>query len=144
MEKAFDRILRSITAPLSRPVEEVIDYCIEQERGISGCMDTGCVLADPDPAEGFSSELIVGLGVSQRGIRWRWGSGAPRYGYLNIPVHVVLVVLAVDFQSKMRTLRAISTIFRADSELWRSILGATSLEQAISVLSEFEESPIRM
>jgi hypothetical protein len=144
MEKVFDRILRSISVPLSRPVEEVIGNCIERERRISGCMDTGWVLADLDPAEDFSSELILGLGVSARGIRWRWGVGAPPCGYLNIPVHFVLVVLAVDGPSRLRTLRASSTIFQADSEPGRSILGATSLAQAISILREFEGSPIHM
>ena len=71
IERVFDRVLRSLAVTLPRPVEEVIDDCIERERHISGCMDTGLVLADLAPARGFSSTLILALGVSAHGIRWR-------------------------------------------------------------------------
>lgn len=140
MEKAFDRVLRSISVPLSRPVEEIIANCIERERRISGCMDSGLVLADLDPARGFSSELILGLGVFARGTRWRWEDGTSHTGSPELIAHFVLVVLAPDDPSRLSALRTISRTFVAGREPGRAILAATSLEQAVTIVRGFEES----
>jgi hypothetical protein len=137
--KVFDRILRSLNVPLSRPVEEVLGVCIERERQISGCLDTGLVLADLDPRRGFSSELIMALGVSARGFRWRWEDGSSQAGSQGRIAHFALVVLSPDDPSRLRALRASARIFAADREPGSSILGATSLEQAIAVVRAFED-----
>lgn len=140
MEKVFGRVLRSLEVPLPRPVEEVIANCVERERQISGFLDNGMVLADLDPTKGFSSELILALGVSASGIRWRWETGAPRHDPQDFPVRLVLVVLAPDDTCRLRALRAISSAFVPGREPCRSILGATSLEQVIAGVRVFEES----
>lgn len=138
MEMAFDSVVRSISVPLSNPLEEVIANCIERERRISGCMDTGLVLADLDPAQGFSSELILGLGVFARGTQWRWEDGTSHTGSPALVAHFVLVVLAPDSSSRLRALRTISRTFVAGREPGRSILDATNLEQAVSIVRGFE------
>lgn len=140
VERAFDKVLRSLTVPLSRPVQEVIDDCIERERGISGCMDTGLVLADLAPARGFSSTLILALGVSVNGIRWRWEDGSSGTAFPGLIAHFVLVVLSPDDPTRMRALRPSARIFAAGRAPGSSILAATSLEQAIAIVRAFEES----
>lgn len=140
MEQMFDRVLRSLTVPMSRPVDEIIAHCIERERQISGCLDSGLVLSDPNPAAGFSSELILALGVSPRGLRWRWETGVPRYAPQDISVHCVLVVLAPDDRCRLRALRAVSSALAPGRDPCRSILGATSLDQVIAAVRAFEES----
>ena len=140
IESAFDKVLRSLTVPLSRPVEEVIDDCIERERQISGCMDTGLVLADLAPARGFTSTLILALGVSAHGIRWRWEDGSSHTGSPALIAHFVLIVLSPDDPTRMRALRPSARIFAADREPGSSILGATSLEQVTGIARAFEDS----
>lgn len=140
MEMVFDRVLRSITVPLARPVEEVIANCIERERQISGCLDSGLVLSDLAPARGFSSALILALGVFAHGVRWRLEDESAHPGFQAHIAYFVLVVLAPDDRTRLRALRASAGIFAADRELGRSILGATSLEQADVIVRAFEEA----
>ena len=138
MEIAFDKVLRSITVPLLRPIEEVIANCIFRERGISGCTDSGLVLADLAPSEGFASELVLGLGVYKRGIPWRWADGSSHTGSPALIAHFVVVVLAPNDSIRLNAIRTISNTFRTGREPGRSIIDARSLEQAVAIVREFE------
>ena len=140
MERAFDKVVRCLTVPLSQSAEEVVGNCVDLERSISGCLDTGLVLADPGPAEVFSSTLILALGVYRRAIPWRWEDGSSHTGTPALIAHFVLVVLSPDGKTRLRALRASSRIFAADHEPGRSILSATSLEHAVALVLAFEDS----
>ena len=140
MERAFDKVVRSLTVPLSQPAEEVVGKCVDLERSISGCLDTGLVLAVPAPAEVFSSTLILALGVYPRAIPWRWEDGSSHTGSVELGAHFVLVVLSPDGATRLRALRPCARIFAADREPGSSILGATSLEQTIAIARAFEDS----
>lgn len=141
IENIFELVVRSVTVPLARPLEEIIGNCISRERQISGRMDTGLVLADLAPTLGFSRDLVLGLGVSERGIPWRWGPAPPQPASGETKIHFVLAILAPDDQSRLWAIRESARIFNPSHAPGGAILAAGNLEQAVARVRDFEESP---
>lgn len=135
IEGVLERVVRSLTVPILVPVETVVRKLSEHERGISGCTDTGIALAEGDDLRDCAHELTLALGVSRKGIRWRWTDGS--LSPVDWPIHYVFLILAPDVGTRLRSLREIAHI-GLQTELGKALLEVRSLDEAARTIRSFE------
>lgn len=136
VEAVFEKIVRSLTVPLPIPVEVIVQILVERERGISfSDSDSGSAFAeDSRGLTGCVPEVVVGLGVCKKGIRWRWADGSPLGPKLGSDrlIYSVFLILAPDPRARLMTLRA----------CW-DLAHSTNLAKAISETQSLAEAESR-